>query len=193
MNSDDRIREAVRRAREVYGPMTFEELQWLATWIPVGSSILELGCYKGQLTKLFCSIGYLVTTVDSGEGQPGEGLKNLKEVFENNLRYELGEFGMGSRLRNFWMTTERFGKIEDERRYSVTWIDADHSYDSVVHDIQLALRLTRPGGMICGHDYHYADVRNAVFRELGDHHVSLCHEPFSLQSPNKIWYYRIPV
>ncbi len=35
----------------------------------------------------------------------------------------------------------------------MVFIDADHVYDAVCHDIKAALHVTKPGGIISGHDY----------------------------------------
>jgi hypothetical protein len=42
------------------------------------------------------------------------------------------------------------------------FIDGDHSYGSVKHDINKAVSLIKPGGVICGHDYHWRGVKEAV-------------------------------
>jgi len=42
------------------------------------------------------------------------------------------------------------------------YIDGDHSYQSVLSDIQLSLELVRDGGIIGGHDFGLASVRKAV-------------------------------
>lgn len=42
------------------------------------------------------------------------------------------------------------------------YIDANHSYNAVTHDIALWYPKVKKGGYLCGHDYPYIDVKKAV-------------------------------
>jgi predicted O-methyltransferase YrrM len=48
------------------------------------------------------------------------------------------------------------------------FIDAEHTYDAVKADIQAWLPKVRPGGLIAGHDFDWAGVRQAVQELLPD-------------------------
>ena len=50
---------------------------------------------------------------------------------------------------------------------SFVFIDASHDYQNVVSDIKAWLPLIRPGGVLAGHDYNHAPVREAVSDTLG--------------------------
>ena len=53
----------------------------------------------------------------------------------------------------------------------IIMIDGDHSYDAVCHDILGSMKLLRPGGKLCGHDYRKNgnhEVRAAVDKLLPD-------------------------
>jgi len=57
------------------------------------------------------------------------------------------------------------------------FIDGDHGRQAVLHDTELALALTRPGGIIVWHDYHdlgTVDVRD-VLHELAGGGLSITH------------------
>jgi predicted O-methyltransferase YrrM len=43
----------------------------------------------------------------------------------------------------------------------MVYIDADHSYNSVLEDLRLSYHKIKTGGFICGHDYIH-DAKNAV-------------------------------
>ena len=57
------------------------------------------------------------------------------------------------------MTSEEAAKIIPKKTLDFCYIDANHSYDGVVKDLELWIPKIKIGGIICGHD----------FREDGEH------------------------
>jgi|WetSurSiteA1Bulk_404760.scaffolds.fasta_scaffold11875_4 predicted O-methyltransferase YrrM len=45
----------------------------------------------------------------------------------------------------------------DDGELDLTFIDADHGYESVKEDIKLWMPKIRKNGILCGHDYHQSD------------------------------------
>jgi hypothetical protein len=43
--------------------------------------------------------------------------------------------------------------------FDFVYIDADHSYEAIKHDLELAWPLIRPGGALAGHDYTLCEDR----------------------------------
>lgn len=72
----------------------------------------------------------------------------------------------------------------------MVFIDADHTRAAVTRDIELAMRLIKPGGLVCGHDYGVADWPG----------VTLAVDSYALDSPDyhaqreagSIWSLRLP-
>lgn len=60
------------------------------------------------------------------------------------------------------------------------FIDASHDYESVKKDLLAWEPIVRIGGMVCGHDYHFEGVRQA----LGE----LCPKEFKLTGVDNTWY-----
>jgi len=52
----------------------------------------------------------------------------------------------------------------------MVYIDANHSYESVLEDLHAWSKKVRPGGIIAGHDFNLSSVRKAVY-ELYDKEV----------------------
>ena len=86
--------------------------------------------------------------------------------------------------------------------FDMVFIDASHSYSLVKRDIEIALRLCRPGGTVSGHDYvqHYddcdleelesfADIGSGFVNGVGYGVIKAVHEAFG--TPNKegaVWW-----
>ncbi len=100
-----------------------------------------------------------------------------------------------------------YGDISEANNYpegfaDMVFIDASHSYSLVKRDIEIALRLCRPGGTVCGHDYvqHYddcdleeletfADIGSGFVNGVGYGVIKAVHEAFG--TPNKegaVWW-----
>lgn len=70
------------------------------------------------------------------------------------------------------MSWEMADKFEDGA-VDFVFIDADHSYESVVKDINAWLPKIKKGGMISGHDYNNScGVKQAVTELIPDHKLS---------------------
>lgn len=57
-------------------------------------------------------------------------------------------------------------KMFPDNSIDVVYIDANHQYKSVVEDIKVWFPKVMNGGFLCGHDYKYETVRNAVCNTL---------------------------
>jgi len=64
-------------------------------------------------------------------------------------------------------TTEAAKTIDDES-LDFVFIDADHSYNGVMRDVQAWAPKVRKGGMVIGHDIHFPTVKKAVIELYGE-------------------------
>lgn len=62
-------------------------------------------------------------------------------------------------------------KVKDES-LDFVFIDADHTYQSVLADIQNWTPKVKPGGYICGHDINMNAVERAVSETLGKYNTA---------------------
>lgn len=72
------------------------------------------------------------------------------------------------------MTSEEASTHIDNDSIDIVFIDADHSYDSVMSDIKAWIGKVRKGGIISGHDYlnsAHRDVKRAVDEYFGEARV----------------------
>jgi len=59
----------------------------------------------------------------------------------------------GDRSIIWRMTSEEAAKIIPKKTLDFCYIDANHSYDGVVKDLELWIPKIKVGGIICGHDF----------------------------------------
>lgn len=61
---------------------------------------------------------------------------------------------IGENLRMLRGKTNAFARLLEGKNFDFIFIDGAHDYDSVRYDIKVAFSALKPGGFICGHDYH---------------------------------------
>lgn len=139
---------------------------------------LELGVYKADsfMTILEnCSNIKTLYGVDS--------YKPYYDVFENR---EISEFESemiksesllkqkhsvhADKIKFYECTSQEAVLKFDNESLDFIFIDADHSYDSVLEDLNLWYPKLKKGGLLSGHDYHMPTVEAAVtdFRTLNN-------------------------
>ena len=70
--------------------------------------------------------------------------------------------------------------------FDMVYIDANHSYEAVVQDIQAWLPKVKIGGILGGHDYNMSSVRRAVNELL----PNAWEPPPAPRGSTKVWLYR---
>jgi SAM-dependent methyltransferase len=107
--------------------------------------VLEVGSAYGYSTVAMALAGATVTAVDP------HVTMGSREVFRANL----GFYGVDGQVE----TVVEFSHdalprlFGDGRRFDVAFIDGDHRGHVVRHDVEWALRLLVPGGVLACHDY----------------------------------------
>jgi hypothetical protein len=134
----------------------------LAEWIPAGSSMVEIGSYRGESANIFAQSGNLasIVCVDAWHGP----------------HYSQGEpaFDQVAALWTPLITKRKAAGLDAAKTFKAqsldfVYIDADHSYDAVRADIDAWNTKVRAGGLIGGHDYCHAfpGVIRAVSETFG--------------------------
>jgi glycosyltransferase involved in cell wall biosynthesis len=148
----------------IEGWMTPEELGWLYRTATKMTSILEIGSWKGRSTyALLSGCKGIVTAVDTFKGS--------QDV--HDLTYEIGKqqdiyaqfmqnVGHFSNLQVLKMTSEEATVALKDKQFDMIFIDAEHTYEGVKHDIELWKNNATV--VLCGHDYveTWPDVQRAV-------------------------------
>jgi hypothetical protein len=145
----------ISTALEIEGWMSSLELQWLSEQAVTHDVIVELGCYYGRSTRALADhCPGTVYAVDNWE-MLWEKEKTFRK-FQENLSSSKG------RVVPVHADHMNIGQWL-YKRPNMVFIDGDHRYDNVYHDIEYWLAWCAPGALFCGHDYTEGwDVDRAV-------------------------------
>jgi hypothetical protein len=134
---------------------------------PSGSRLVEVGTYYG------CSFSYLVIeSLNAGKVFDIVGIDaapegwGVEENFDKNMKPFEGKYRKMFGGNSF----DRIKEFEDES-VDFMFIDANHTYEFVIRDIQAALPKMKPGGIIAGHDFngaHPGVVQAVIESFIGD-------------------------
>lgn len=93
------------------------------------------------------------------------------QIIQNKARfYNMAATVGGNRLAVLECESGEAAKRVNDNSLDFVFIDADHSYEGCLRDIDLWLPKIKDGGMISGHDFDHPDfpgVRTAVCERFG--------------------------
>ncbi|HEY7311302.1 MAG TPA: class I SAM-dependent methyltransferase [Gemmataceae bacterium] len=146
-----------------------------------GECFVEVGAWMGRSTvymadaikRLGKSIRFFA--VDHFRGSPTDGAhapvladlakqaRTLHDVFRANLE----ACGVRDYVTPLVMDSAQAAAAFDDASVDFCFLDADHSYDSVLADIRLWLPKIKPGGILAGDDFGWEGVARAVRTVFG--------------------------
>lgn len=152
--SEYEISEIVRRAGEVPGYASDQELRWIigtAAALPPGSIWVEVGAMCGRsflAAGLSLPPGSTLITVDRFLGQHMRRGQTLLDTYRELSMERLD-------LRIVMTRSDSVGAspLVPDQSCAVVYIDGDHSGPAVRADVHAWTQKLVPGGMLCGHDY----------------------------------------
>lgn len=144
----------IERANRIMGWMKVPELRWLAKQATTHKVIVEIGSFEGRSTRALADFtdGFVVC-IDPWQYKMKRKAQSF-ERFQINLADHI-ESGRVVYIRArsdecLSPLTLALGIYTPD----MVFIDGNHEYEAVAHDIKLAKGLLGPGGLLCGHDYH---------------------------------------
>jgi SAM-dependent methyltransferase len=112
------------------------------TELAKGKTVLEIGSYCGKSTICLAREAKSVVAIDYFDGRATPKPRNTLDEFRANLtRYNIGNVQIGT------PDSPIYGQFD------LVFIDGDHSREAVERDIEKALGVLRPGGLLAFHDY----------------------------------------
>lgn len=162
---------SIEKALAVDGWMSEVELVWLANAAYNCKSIVEFGSFMGRSTRAMADNSdndCKIYAVDPWSGfYPGvipPISTYVLPIFTKNLL----EYIESGKVKACRMYSDSFTLDE---KVDMVFIDGDHSYEGVINDINKAISLLKPNGLLCGHDYddkNWPGTVKAVNDLLGD-------------------------
>jgi hypothetical protein len=138
----------------------------LLTFVELGSSS---GCNMAYMIVETINKGLNVKfyAIDHWKGTPSEDWTEfLKLCRRNDLYFEflmfLKENNVLDRVVPIRMTTDEACEIFEDNSIDFLYEDADHTYKSVLSDLNHWYKKVKNSGVICGDDFHYPSVEKAV-------------------------------
>jgi len=142
----------------------FENRDLMLSVVPKNGVIAELGVFRGDFSKKIyelCNPSKLVL-IDMWSGNKiysgdvnGNFPNNVKEFFTGDQLYNTTldiVHGFNCEVTVLRNKTEVLSNFENNF-FDMIYIDADHSYNGVLHDLKLSYEKIKDGGFIMGHDY----------------------------------------
>ena len=134
-------------------------------WVEVGtlcgeSASIMLGFSK--IKKLDCIDSWTICPGYVDSATPGD-FRSAKNIFFARLSQHINT----KRCVPYHFDSISASKLYVDNSINVVYVDADHNYDFVLSDLETWFPKVKPGGFLCGHDYHvisdaWPDVKRAV-------------------------------
>lgn len=132
--------------------------------LPSKGKILEIGSYQGGSTL---AIGHAIinTDIELYCLDPWSNYLNQEDfaTFERSTvsddfriinNFIKNTSFIGANLRMLRGKSSAFAGMLEGKDFDFIFIDGAHDYDSVRYDVKMAFSALKPGGFVCGHDYH---------------------------------------
>jgi hypothetical protein len=123
--------------------------------IPPGAIVAEIGVRRGEFSLEFLKrpIGKLLL-VDAWTQEPGPDSCSNEEHADNynQMRHNLRGHWMGGRVQVIKGYSADVARDPKTPMLDAIYLDACHSYESVVEDLELWSKKLKPQGVIYGHD-----------------------------------------
>lgn len=134
----------------------YELIEYINQYTPTKElTLVEIGSYAGESTKIFCENFGKVISIDPyiedyDMNDPACHNMKLNDVYDVFIE---NTFHLNN-LKHIRKTSDDAVINLKGKSIDVVYIDGLHTYEQVRKDIHNYTPHIKPGGFICGHDYH---------------------------------------
>lgn len=104
---------------------------------------IEIGSHYGESATIFLGFSQIVKLE----------CIDISQHSISFLQHKLSKYIESNRCLLHNCSSESYASTLSDKSVNVVYIDADHSYESVLNDIKLYYPKVMIGGYLCGHDY----------------------------------------
>lgn len=145
----------IRKAMEIEGWATVEELAWLADKARLSLNILEIGSWAGRTSRALAeNTKGSFTSIDTWEGDAGrDGL-----ILDPSLAvYALPVFDFNmsglNNVRRFRMSSTEAESILSEESFDMIFLDVSYEESALASEISRWIPMLSESGIMCGLEY----------------------------------------
>ncbi len=142
-------------------------LRTLASQVPAGLDVVEIGSYRGNSTIALAegsAAGNRVRVYAVDPHVPFVGVKGgvFGPADQAALYRNLSTFGVGELVAVVCLPSATVARAWTNESVGLLWIDGDHRYESVRLDLEAWYPHVAPGGIIAFHDCDSEGVRRII-------------------------------
>lgn len=166
------------------------QVRQLALDFTIASPIcIEVGTYCGFTASAMAHAGGLVVCVDTFDGHDEQTWQRVVEIGGSSLeRFLANGLALGNgRMIAVVGKSPEVAELLPVGCAHLIFIDADHSKDAVMADLDVWGERLKPGGVFCGHDCRQDGVRDAVNAYAEGHSW-----PLTTDGPDSTWWMKRP-
>jgi hypothetical protein len=145
----------------------------------------EIGVERGLFSEVLCqeNPGVELFCIDPWVAHPLCDDPNLMESYYEEAKKRLSSYDC-KLIRDY---SEEAVKRFSEESLDFIYIDGDHSYQGVTHDLNEWTKIVKKGGIVSGHDYgHWKDPnKNLESKRAIDEYVKANHKLLFLVNKNR--------
>lgn len=154
----------ISSALAIEGWMSEPELAWLAEQAVEHKAIVEIGSYLGRSTiALLDNTDGIVYACDDWKGPRESFIEHRNQLF-TNFCLNVGNHILSGKVR---IISGDHADIQFDGKADMVFIDGSHEYEDVKRDILFWKGKLEVGGLLCGHDFDWQTVAQAVEETLG--------------------------
>ena len=141
----------------------------------------EVGVFKGDFAQELVDCAKLerLYLIDSWKHYPKETYDDLanvsQEECEQNLEFVRQRFSNNPEVQIFRGESVDAAKCFPDKSLHFVFIDANHSYESVLADLRAWWPKIIMGGLLAGHDFTMLDVQLAIYEFIDENKINNLH------------------